>query len=48
MVRSESVALAHVAYVAVRRGDGAGTAGLVLLGALAGFVAVAAAVAASF
>jgi hypothetical protein len=44
----ESVALAHVAYVAVRRGDGAGTAGLVLLGALAGFVAVAAAVAASF
>jgi hypothetical protein len=44
----ESVALARVAYVAVRRGDGAGTAGLVLLGALAAFVALAAAVAASF
>jgi hypothetical protein len=44
----ESVALAHVAYVAVRRGDGAGNAGLVLLGALAAFVAVAAAVAASW
>ncbi len=44
----ESVALTQVAYVAVRRGDGAGNAGLVLLGSLAGLVALAAAVAATW
>ena len=43
-----SIALADVAYVAVRRGEGGGTAGLVLLASLAGLAALAAAIAASF
>lgn len=45
---AESIALTQVAYVAVRRGDGAGTAGLVLLGSLAGLMGLAAAIAATW